>query len=183
MEAKSFRKKSWKNHCCMSDVHEQKYVILHRKLQSVSVFIWSTVSSLNWDQMKIWSGTCGRSHSVFMCGFVCTQLSHQADGRAAHRMEICLMRPEEREGQRVRITSRLNISTEILGSNVANIHLHQVPFSKIRYLMVLRRSGEGKRTYLTENQNSASPNNIEICFFMIYWQSASIVCPPCKADK
>lgn len=72
-------KKSWKNHCCMSDVQEQKYVILYRKLQCVSVFIWSTVSSLNWDQMKIWSGTCGRSHSVFMCGFVCTQLSHQAD--------------------------------------------------------------------------------------------------------
>lgn len=29
------------------------------------------------DQMKIWSGTCGWIHPVFICGFVCTQLSQQ----------------------------------------------------------------------------------------------------------
>lgn len=49
------------------------------------------------DQIKNWSGTCGRIHSVFIGGFVCTQLSQQANWQSRDRMEICLMRPEERE--------------------------------------------------------------------------------------
>lgn len=59
-------------------------MFIHRNLQTVSVFI-HFLSFLYLDQMRSWSRTCGRIHPVFICGFVCTQLSQQTNWQVGMR--------------------------------------------------------------------------------------------------